>query len=59
LAAHLGLLSCASRSYPLIRVARSPDDPLRRGAESHPIAGTAVPVFGVPKTVSDLFGYRR
>ena len=46
-------------SYPPIRVARFPDDLLRRGVESHPIAGTTVPVFGVAKTIADLFRYRR
>jgi predicted transcriptional regulator of viral defense system len=46
-------------SYPPIRVARFPDDLLRRSVESHPIAGTTVPVFGVAKTVADLFRYRR
>jgi predicted transcriptional regulator of viral defense system len=46
-------------SYPPIRVARFSDDLLRRGVERKKIAGTAVPVFGVAKTVADLFRYRR
>ena len=46
-------------SYPPIRVARFSDDLLRRGVEREKIAGTAVPVFGVAKTVVDLFRYRR
>jgi len=46
-------------SYPPIRVARFSDDLLRRGVEHKKIAGTAVPVFGVARTVADLFRYRR
>lgn len=46
-------------SYPPIRVARFSDDLLRRGVERKKIGGTAVPVFGVAKTVADLFRYRR
>ena len=46
-------------SYPPIRVARFSDELLRRGVERKQIAGTAVPVFGVAKTVADLFRYRR
>ncbi|MBE2242513.1 MAG: type IV toxin-antitoxin system AbiEi family antitoxin domain-containing protein [Burkholderiaceae bacterium] len=46
-------------SYPPIRVARFSDELLRRGIERKKIAGTAVPVFGVAKTVADLFRYRR
>jgi hypothetical protein len=46
-------------SYPPIRVARFSDDLLRRGVEHKKIAGTAVLVFGVAKTVADLFRYRR
>lgn len=45
--------------YPPLRVARFPDERLRHGIEQHVIAGTAVPVFGVAKTVADLFRYRR
>jgi predicted transcriptional regulator of viral defense system len=46
-------------TYPPIRVARFPDDLLRRGVERKKIAGTPVPVFGMAKTVADLFRYRR
>jgi predicted transcriptional regulator of viral defense system len=46
-------------SYPPIRVARFSDELLRRGIERMKIAGTSVPVFGVAKTVADLFRYRR
>jgi predicted transcriptional regulator of viral defense system len=46
-------------TYPPLRVARFSDEELRRGVERKKIAGTAVPVFGVAKTVADLFRYRR
>jgi predicted transcriptional regulator of viral defense system len=46
-------------TYPPIRIARFSDELLQRGVESKKIAGTAVPVFGVAKTVADLFRYRR
>ncbi|MDB5956070.1 type IV toxin-antitoxin system AbiEi family antitoxin domain-containing protein [Ramlibacter sp.] len=46
-------------TYPPLRVARFSDEELRRGVEHKRIAGTAVPVFGVAKTVADLFRYRR
>jgi predicted transcriptional regulator of viral defense system len=46
-------------TYPPIRIARFSDELLRRSVESKKIAGTSVPVFGVAKTVADLFRYRR
>jgi predicted transcriptional regulator of viral defense system len=46
-------------TYPPLRVARFPEDQLRRGVEHKTIAGISVPVFGVAKTVADLFRYRR
>ena len=46
-------------SYPPIRIARFSNELLRRGVERKKIAGTPVPVFGVAKTVADLFRYRR
>jgi predicted transcriptional regulator of viral defense system len=46
-------------SHPPIRIARFPDEQLRHGVERKRIAGTTVPVFGVAKTVADLFRYRR
>jgi predicted transcriptional regulator of viral defense system len=46
-------------TYPPLRVARFSDDELRRSVDRKKIAGTTVPVFGVAKTVADLFRYRR
>lgn len=46
-------------SYPPLRIARFSDEELRRGVERKKIAGTSVPVFGIAKTVADLFRYRR
>lgn len=46
-------------TYPPLRVARFSDEELGRSVEGKKIAGTAVPVFGVAKTVADLFRYRR
>lgn len=46
-------------AYPPLRVARFSDAELGRGVERKKIAGTTVPVFGVAKTVADLFRYRR
>jgi len=46
-------------AYPPIRIARFSDELLRRSVERKKIAGAQVPVFGVAKTVADLFRYRR
>jgi predicted transcriptional regulator of viral defense system len=46
-------------TYPPIRIARFPEGQLHRSVEHRKIAGTSVPVFGVAKTVADLFRYRR
>jgi predicted transcriptional regulator of viral defense system len=46
-------------THPPIRVARFSDEELGRGVERKKIAGTVVPVFGVAKTLADLFRYRR
>jgi predicted transcriptional regulator of viral defense system len=46
-------------TYPPIRIARFSDELLSRGIERKKIVGTQVPVFGVAKTVADLFRYRR
>lgn len=46
-------------NYPPIRVARFSDELLQRGVERKKIAGAVVPVFGVARTVADLFRYRR
>lgn len=44
---------------PPVRISRFPDELLAAGVEHHEIEGTRVPVFGVAKTVADLFRYRR
>jgi len=46
-------------TYPPIRIARFSDELLSRSVEIKKIAGSTVPVFGVAKTVADLFRYRR
>lgn len=46
-------------TYPPLRVTRFSKALLQRGVEHKKIAGTPVPVFGVAKTVADLFRYRR
>jgi predicted transcriptional regulator of viral defense system len=46
-------------TYPPIRIARFSEEHLGRSVERHQIAGTTVPVFGVAKTLADLFRYRR
>lgn len=46
-------------TYPPIRIVRFSDELLSRSVERKKIAGTSVPVFGVAKTVADLFRYRR
>lgn len=46
-------------TYPPIRIARFSDELLRRSVDRKKIAGTPVPVFGVAKTVADLFRYHR
>ena len=45
--------------YPPIRIARFPDELLRRGVERKKISSTVVPVFSVARTLADLFRYRR
>ena len=46
-------------TYPPIRIARFSDELLHRGVERKKIAGTLAPIFGIAKTVADLFRYRR
>lgn len=46
-------------TYPPLRITRFSDEQLARGVEHRMIAGASVPVFGVAKTVADLFRYRR
>lgn len=45
-------------TYPPIRIARFSDELLRRSVEQKKIARMSVPVFGVAKTMADLFRYR-
>ena len=45
--------------YPPTRFAHFPSDQLRVGVERHVIDGVEVPIFGVAKTIADLFRYRR
>jgi len=45
--------------YPPARFARFPSTQLRTGVEHHIIDGVEVPIFGVAKTIADLFRYRR
>jgi predicted transcriptional regulator of viral defense system len=45
--------------YPPVRFARFPETQLRSDVEYHRIDGVRVPIFGVAKTITDLFRYRR
>ncbi len=45
--------------YPAIRFVRFPKERLQKGVEFHVIDGVQVPIFGVAKTVADIFRYRR
>jgi len=45
--------------YPPARFAHFPSTHLRTGVERHTIDGVDVPIFGVAKTIADLFRYRR
>jgi len=45
--------------YPPVRFARFPETQLRSDVEHHRIGGVRVPIFGVAKTITDLFRYRR
>ena len=45
--------------YPPVRIARFPEAQLNRDVEQHRIDGIRVPIFGIAKTVTDLFRYRR
>ena len=45
--------------YPPARFAHFPSNHLRTGIERHVIDGVEVPIFGVAKTIADLFRYRR
>lgn len=45
--------------YPPVRFARFSGPRLLLGVENHIIDGVSVPIFGVAKTVADLFRYRQ
>ena len=45
--------------YPPARFAHFPSNHLRTGIERHVIDGVDVPIFGIAKTIADLFRYRR
>lgn len=46
-------------AYPPVRIARFPPQMLSAGVEHHNIEDILVPIFGVAKTIADLFRYRR
>lgn len=46
-------------TYPPMRFAHYSPEQLKSGIERHRIEGVSVPIFSVPKTVADLFRYRR
>lgn len=48
-----------SGRQPPMRFVRFKHDRLERGVEFHNIEGVRVPIFGVAKTIADLFRYRR
>lgn len=45
--------------YPPMRFARFSSEQMRAGVERHVIEGVSVPIFSVPKTLADVFRYRR
>ena len=45
--------------YPPLRIVRFADKFLRDGVELHDIEGVSVPIFGVAKTIADVFRHRR
>lgn len=45
--------------YPPVRFARFTNQNMAAGVERHRIDGVDVPIFSVPKTIADLFRYRR
>ncbi len=46
-------------AYPPVRIVRFPPELLSAGVEHHVIEDISVPIFGVAKTIADLFRYRR
>jgi hypothetical protein len=45
-------------SWPKLRVLRFSGQALTEGVEAHRIEGEQVRVYGVPKTIADIFKYR-
>jgi predicted transcriptional regulator of viral defense system len=45
--------------YPAIRIVRFPKERLEKSVKFHVIDGVRVPIFGVAKTLADVFRYRR
>lgn len=45
--------------YPPLRIVRFADKFLREGAEMHDIESVPVPIYGVAKTIADVFRHRR
>jgi predicted transcriptional regulator of viral defense system len=45
--------------YPPLRIVRFADKFLRDGVETHDIEGVSVPIFGVAKTIADIFRHRQ
>lgn len=45
--------------YPPLRIVQFADKFLRDGVEIHEIEGVSVPIFGVAKTIADIFRHRR
>jgi predicted transcriptional regulator of viral defense system len=45
--------------YPPLRIVRFTDKFLRDSVETHDIGGVSVPIFGVAKTIADVFRHRR
>lgn len=45
--------------YPPVRITRFPEELLTAGVEHHDIEGIRVPIFGVAKSIADLFRYKR
>jgi len=46
-------------NYPPLRIVRFADKYLHDGVEMHSIEGVSVPIFGVAKTIADIFRHRR
>jgi len=46
-------------TYPPMRFAHYSEAQLKSGVERHRIDGVSVPIFSAPKTIADLFRYRR